>query len=736
MIINFALSLSLAGIDLLQRTDSGWRRVGTASLLSADIAAELAALRAKGLALAPDGFYTKLVIPMEQVKYLRLDTAQTTLGDITAALDGATPYALDALTIDFERADGFTHIAAVAHETLREAADFAKAHGFNPVAFVAVPDPDTFTQEIFFGPTAMAASILGAGVTVTRDSVPVTLVGTRIKSHLMVLDEPQTPAAAVPRPAVPDTLPIEPAHLDRIIPEHHAAATQTEVPLIAVPAPGSTRPVVLGGVMETKPKAVTRWPVYGTTGAVAAGLAALGVVWLMQSGPAPVTAPATVVAEAAPDAALLDIAIAPPAQRPLTQTLPENDTALALSAPPQLLTLDTDDNVIAVQQPLAPPDATDGVSDADDVTADFAATSVWQGSPRLADLPRTGATDELIRPVSTDAPDRLAQPTLPATEAFVTDLAFLPLADPPAADATFDLDADGFVTATPDGALTPDGAIVFAGLPDLPFRARPLTEAETSETSTEATVADAEAAVPVITGPPPVVPPLRPATSADDTAVDSATAGGVSLADLQPGAATTQAIIDLAPPNGAIRPQARPALPAGANTASEVDAVLGGIALATPDPRATGSAFAVAASLRPTSRPANFDRVVAAVRSSQQPAAAPEPAPSAGAIAAAPAPEPRVQAAAPVAPQNYEPVPGGVARAATQDSVIRLREINLIGVFGQPSARRALVRMGNGQLIRVQVGSELDGGQVTAIGENALNYVKRGTTYGLQIPQG
>jgi hypothetical protein len=77
-----------------------------------------------------------------------------------------------------------------------------------------------------------------------------------------------------------------------------------------------------------------------------------------------------------------------------------------------------------------------------------------------------------------------------------------------------------------------------------------------------------------------------------------------------------------------------------------------------------------------------------------------------------------------------------VTRAATQDSAIRLREINLIGVYGQSSARRALVRLSNGQFVRVQVGSELDGGQVTAISENALNYVKRGTTYALQIPQG
>ena len=95
-----------------------------------------------------------------------------------------------------------------------------------------------------------------------------------------------------------------------------------------------------------------------------------------------------------------------------------------------------------------------------------------------------------------------------------------------------------------------------------------------------------------------------------------------------------------------------------------------------------------------------------------------------------------MQTAAPIAPQNYAPVPGGVARAATQEDVIRLRQINLIGVYGRPNARRALVRLSNGRYVRVEVGSALDGGQVTAIGDNALNYVKRGRTYALELPSG
>jgi hypothetical protein len=136
---------------------------------------------------------------------------------------------------------------------------------------------------------------------------------------------------------------------------------------------------------------------------------------------------------------------------------------------------------------------------------------------------------------------------------------------------------------------------------------------------------------------------------------------------------------------------------------------------------------AVAASQRPELRPLNFASLVASARARQE-------TQQAAAVAAATAAP--VQAAAPVAPQNYAPVPGGVARAATQEGVLPLREINLIGVYGRANARRALVRLSNGRYVRVEVGSALDGGQVTAIGEGALNYVKRGRTFALALPAG
>ncbi len=70
------------------------------------------------------------------------------------------------------------------------------------------------------------------------------------------------------------------------------------------------------------------------------------------------------------------------------------------------------------------------------------------------------------------------------------------------------------------------------------------------------------------------------------------------------------------------------------------------------------------------------------------------------------------------------------------NNAIRLRDVNLIGVYGSPNNRRALVRLRNGNYVKVEIGSSLDGGRVTAIGDSALNYVKRGKTIALELPTG
>lgn len=133
------------------------------------------------------------------------------------------------------------------------------------------------------------------------------------------------------------------------------------------------------------------------------------------------------------------------------------------------------------------------------------------------------------------------------------------------------------------------------------------------------------------------------------------------------------------------------------------------------------SELAVAASLVPSQRPANIAALVA--RAAPPPAAAPAPA-------AQPAP---TQASAVATPAPAIPTRASVAQQATQPRAINLRQVNLIGVFGTPSNRRALVRMANGRIVSVSVGDALDGGRVAAIGETELRYVKNGRNTVLRV---
>ena len=62
--------------------------------------------------------------------------------------------------------------------------------------------------------------------------------------------------------------------------------------------------------------------------------------------------------------------------------------------------------------------------------------------------------------------------------------------------------------------------------------------------------------------------------------------------------------------------------------------------------------------------------------------------------------------------------------------------MNLIGVYGQPSDRRALVRLANGRYRKVKVGDRIDGGRVLAIGDDTLRYQKGGQNLTLNMPSG
>ncbi|WP_106743834.1 hypothetical protein [Yoonia maritima] len=839
MTTNFALSLSFEGIELLHRVARGWKRVGRADVEAENLDTVLADLRATAIKLEPSGIRTKLVIPMEQIKYLAIDSTQTNLDDIHAALDGATPYDLDDLVVDYERSGGRTHIAAVARETLQEAESFASAHQFNPVAFVAIPEPFTFQKEVFFGATSVAADILGPDLTVERDQLPVMKVGTRVKSRLLIMDplpdaiaednegfdlaaalapiiaeetppldtipevaieapalptiettiwidrivrEIHTPKPAVPTPTaiIAPRAPViadNPAladisGLNLIIAEYHANAVKK--PILSATAPKLATPLKGAGLTATKTRPTpvaansTKKPLF-IAGGLAASVAAIALfAWIQMDGSAETMQAVETNSIETPEVA--DVVLAPTientaieetvvAQSPLSDTAPtvsersitelssldmdDNNAHIPAqlnavtipSAPDPLVasavdlppTLFTTTPPVPTDAPLASLPASSGrVLSPAEAQAAYDTTGVWQRAPRLFDKPRVEVTAAVDLPVSLPAPDHPAQPALPARDGMEPDLSFIAPVNPPAPDVVFAIDADGHILPTAEGTLTPEGAVVYAGLPDLTLRERP--DLSDDELARMALVSDVPDGVVVILGRPDIVPPLRPANAAlpdeqDTEITQTPTPGGVELDTLT---SETDSLIAASLPN-AVRPQARPdglvtLSPTPDPSTPDITAILQDvIAESATDPFVGMTDQAVASSRRPETRPNNFDRVVAAARQRQA------SQPTVAAIAPPPA-------AASVAPQNYAPVPGGVARAATQDGAIRLRDLNLIGIYGRPNSPRALVRLGNGRYAHVEIGSSLDGGQVTAIGDGILNYVKRGRTVVLELP--
>lgn len=287
-------------------------------------------------------------------------------------------------------------------------------------------------------------------------------------------------------------------------------------------------------------------------------------------------------------------------------------------------------------------------------------------------------------------------PVLPGTRPFV------PVDIPP-------------VGATPDDVATAEVLAMERGqelfdTPETQPGTRPLARPASIEGVTQ--TAPAETA--------PDAPAAEPGTVPAEVAPQD---GATDIAPLEDAAlpAALQPQADI-PPGGialsALRPAARPV---------EVEAAA---AMQSAQPEAdiqSDSPLAVAASLRPTQRPSGFGtQVQRALAAAQRTPAAPQPDAQVQQASAAAAPA--VTRAAPAIPTS-----ASVAREATQTSAINLRRINLIGVFGSAGNRNALVRLSNGNVVRVGVGDRLDGGQVAAIAESELRYVKNGRTHALQI---
>ena len=759
MTTNFALSLSFDGIRLFHRVPNGWHLVGETALDVTDLNAALAQLHAQSVRLDPSDMQVKLLIPNEQIKYLALETAQTDLADVMAALENATPYAIDELVVDFDHNGGRTYIAAVARETLQEAEAFAADHGFTPAAFTAVADAMTFKSEVFFG----AASGAKSAHAVTRDAHPFTQTG--------IADIPADPDAVpvfTPRPRMADPASIAPAPpsepeipADNLSPEApqddalftpRAPVTPPTIapvdvghaPELSIDAPSVlvTAPVVAPPIPETEAPPIQADDLAEQGGFATRRKPVVPEPDVEQQVPAiqtrkPMKAADFATKQARPVrgkprflglilTAILAIFMALVAF--WASTLSEEDAAYwfdfgtenvletAEIPPPKIISTtpiiqeiadvpSTSVETVAVALPQLREDVMGQVLSPAQAARIYAATGVWQRAPRLPLEPRLDTFDaHLPQPTLSALP--LILPALPLIASLSPDLTIVTPINPLALGVDFDRDENGLIRATREGSLTPQGILVFAG-------------------------------------PPTRKPPLRPTFAAlpapDTTVAPDATEGALALAGLRPLprpeglVPTANTVVAFADPALASkRPKARPAglatpivAAAPEPTAPDITEVMAAIAGAVPESLLVApTALAVTVSSRPDTRPRNFARVVARARDLEVQQTARTTVTQPGATVSN----------APAASSGN--TAGSVAQAATLNNAIRLRDVNLIGVYGSPNNRRALVRLRNGNYVKVEIGSSLDGGRVTAIGDSALNYVKRGKTIALELPTG
>jgi hypothetical protein len=853
---NFALTLSFDGIGVLHRAFPGWHLVGDVALDSGNLQAELGHLRQMAQALDPSGLRSKLVIPNDQIKYLKLDIEDLgpeEVGDAVArALDGATPYAVEDLAYDWSISAGYVHVAAVAKETLAEAEGFAVEHRFNPLAFVAIPESRDFVGEPWFGETRHAASVLPAGSIVERDTAAIRIIGAAQlpdDSAHQSRDLPAGPVVDVADPAAPGTeegpAPGDAADKEtdwgisdetgensapdeaatavafssiraREDPEPAAVtprlAGATRDPAPPPPAPsGRTEPAISPPASSPEAPPITGAPDDGPNESIAArigaslrpteadrlsasttGTSAQGTAAPLADPEAPAPAPQHETAQRSPSfftrrsTSLKNVLSrrSAPAAVPTGSTQPmepqdekqrmtifgarepakiggkprflgliltaalllflvgvaawasiflddgltrfigqEPETEIAETPPPEIDApremLTTPPEPVETTMPeetqlaALPDDTGIGMADAtsdprpkaqparltpDHARARYAVTGIWQRAPDTPRAPEALTLDDFY--LTSIDPKVIEQDAiaLPAVDTLLGDPPPAAQGVPPAAGTMFDFDARGLVRATPEGAITPDGVRVFAGQPPVAMPERP---ARPATAPTPDALPDAER---------PRLAVIRPKPRPDDL-IEQNERGQIGL-----GGRTRKELASVRP---RLRPQSAQELARQARVAStadvtpESDAVQDALREAT-DPFASATPEAVALSVKPKTRPSNFESIVNRAEE-----------------AATSAPVPAAQRVAPSAPTATT-----VARAATERNALSMRRVNLIGVYGTSSDRRALVRLSNGRYQKVKIGDRLDGGRVAAIGAGELRYVKSGRSVVLKMPRG
>ncbi|MEM8555655.1 MAG: hypothetical protein AAGF71_12630 [Pseudomonadota bacterium] len=721
--------MSAEGVELFTAEDGGWARLGRTTFATRNVGTQMAVLRRIAQAHTADkDLKAVLVVPTEQALWKTLRPAQlpkdlsTTNRVIRADLDGATPYDFDDLRYEFRLDGDALHLAVLAIETMQEAERFAGSHGFVPLGIASLGPDTAFEHGAWFGLADEPQMAVGQQVVTldlftdpVEDDEDADVPGAEVSpKDIMGAGEPEPEALAEPPEGLDTTgleeptLPSPAAMAARMEPrDPQTGASETgEVSTSAGDPEGADvqrpkkkakfvkprrRPRVPPVLMLTLALMLVLWaaavflPRAAQTGFLAPYWDQVRTVFTGSSRPIEATEVASVPAEQE--------------ERPLpfVEPLPPEPDTTPEPALPELVLL-----------PMT-----------------------W--APTLDTLK---AEDQ--RPPSFALPDIEQELSLAVVRSFVrADVSERPLPIPPGPfpampDKDFLLSVIETLDESPpatDPEPQPEPIVDLADETEPAQTAADDLVVEADET----TVISLEADIPEQPADPSVeilpgiwlggaddplaafVPPARPADLRDR--MERVIYGGRTFEELA-------ALVPPARPRGLAqvaidRLEVRAAQAAAAEAAARgaEEALAAFVPPRRPDNLAARAEVANKARERATFQTANtapLGSTAAVVTATTQPA-----------------PQ-RTVAVPDTRPRD---APASVSRQATNDNELNLRRVNLLGTFGQATAKRALVRMPTGRVVDVSVGDRLDGGRVVAIGASELRYVKGGRNVVLAMPR-
>ena len=734
----FALSLSFEGIDLEEYAKGASSKIAQAILDTDDFDQRMFAISRKAEAMSGDGLSVALILPTEQIKFVSVacpnDADHITINEhILRTMDRATPYSMDELRIDHHLADGTLHVAAVALETLDEAEQFAKQYGFSPVACIARTDADTFPVEVFFGLSDAPSGLISGLCTKeseVEDQAPPNIALARrdtaedikiIASTALLPVE--APLSLNPEPVMPNAKRIV-TGIDAII----------------------TKQSELGAKIATWIANNNAWQSWRVHALLLLLIPLIGVAtWTYRLQEPDISQPK--IELLTPKAQQIERAANKAPTTPFSTPVIENVsraplTDMARPIPDLISSVETNSAVLESESELLAPEPQQTAGTIDIPPTAPAPILVIQNALRapLTDMPRPNA--DVISSIETDSAvlDPEGEGELgfenhgPVASLKYADLVLPFLTDPevssndklkeiyfesgvwalePIAPSMPDEVALGdLYLASIDPSFEQQDAIALGVIlnpfADQFFLSPPspapegtvftLDELGLVAPSSEGTLSpDGHR---VFAGLPNLRPPERPNLIDEPTAVAMRlTNTGLPINKLKPRLPAIEAQESVINSVAAgIRPRIRPDdLATPAAIAEEI---------------ANAQAIARKSSIMPQLRPKDLNISVQA--------------------ALAPKTRNRLSDET-VTRQNSSSF---VVANATLENAINLSKLNVIGIYGSSSKRRALVRMITGRRVMVEVGDRLDGGRVAAISDSELRYVKGGQNVVLKIPKG